>query len=136
MILGGLGVVLGTLGLGALVLRNVLERRSELALLRAVGYSRKALRSMVLGEHWLLLALGLLLGSVSALVAVSPTPCRPRYARARCCNPESIGYTRRGRSPLRDGRDKVGAFWPIAVCIARRVASRKPFSAAPIDGWA
>ena len=77
MILGGLGVVLGTLGLGALVLRNVLERRSELALLRAVGYSRKALRSMVLGEHWLLLALGLLLGSVSALVAVSPTLAAP-----------------------------------------------------------
>src|SRR5262249_32531088 len=34
--LGGLGLVLGTIGLGAVLLRNVLERRRELALLRAV----------------------------------------------------------------------------------------------------
>ena len=38
--LGGLGLVLGTLGLGAILLRNVLERRRELALLRALGYTR------------------------------------------------------------------------------------------------
>ena len=36
--LGGLGLVLGTIGLAAVLLRNVLERRRELALLRAVGY--------------------------------------------------------------------------------------------------
>ena len=36
--LGGLGMLLGTLGLAAVLLRNVFERRRELALLRAVGY--------------------------------------------------------------------------------------------------
>ena len=36
--LGGLGLLIGTVGLAAVVLRNVLERRRELALLRAVGY--------------------------------------------------------------------------------------------------
>ena len=36
--LGGLGLLLGTLGLATVMLRNVLERRGELALLRAVGY--------------------------------------------------------------------------------------------------
>ena len=36
--LGALGLVLGTLGLGAVVIRNILERRRETALLTAVGY--------------------------------------------------------------------------------------------------
>ena len=40
--LGGLGLLLGTIGLAAVMFRNVLERRRELALLRAVGYDRAA----------------------------------------------------------------------------------------------
>ena len=36
--LGGLGLLVGTVGLAAVLLRNVLERRRELALLGAVGY--------------------------------------------------------------------------------------------------
>src|SRR5207302_4531669 len=44
--LGGLGLLLGTIGLGAIVLRNVLERRKELALLRAVGYRPRHLSMM------------------------------------------------------------------------------------------
>ena len=37
--LGGLGLISGTIGLAAVMFRNVLERRRELALLRAVGYN-------------------------------------------------------------------------------------------------
>src|SRR5262249_17060950 len=72
-VLGGLGLLLGSLGLGVVVLRNVLERRGELALLRAVGFRPDSVRRVVLSEHLLLLALGLLLGVVTALVAVFPT---------------------------------------------------------------
>ena len=39
--LGALGLVLGTLGLGAVVIRNILERRRETALLTAVGYGSR-----------------------------------------------------------------------------------------------
>jgi ABC-type lipoprotein release transport system permease subunit len=70
--LGGLGLLLGTLGLATVMLRNVLERRSELALLRAVGLSRGRLVWVVLAENALLLGCGLVLGTVSALVAMSP----------------------------------------------------------------
>ena len=49
--LGGLGLLLGTLGLGAVLLRNVMERRKELALLRAVGYRPEHLRTMVIAEN-------------------------------------------------------------------------------------
>ena len=40
--LGGLGLLLGTLGLGIVLLRNVIERRGELAVLRAFGFRRAA----------------------------------------------------------------------------------------------
>ena len=39
--LGGLGLLLGTIGLATVMFRNVLERRRELALLRAVGYDAR-----------------------------------------------------------------------------------------------
>jgi putative ABC transport system permease protein len=70
--LGGLGLLLGTLGLGAVLLRNVMERRKELALLRAVGYRPEHLRTMVIAENAYLLLAGTLIGAVSATVAILP----------------------------------------------------------------
>lgn len=70
--LGGLGLVLGTFGLGAVLLRNVLERRRELALMRAVGYNAGHLSLMVLAENAFLLFGGLVAGTGSALIAIAP----------------------------------------------------------------
>jgi len=76
-ILGGLGLLLGSVGLGVVVLRNVLERRGELAALLAVGFRRGAVRWLVISEHGALLLLGLLGGVISALVAVLPALTTP-----------------------------------------------------------
>ena len=70
--LGGFGLLLGTLGLATVMLRNVVERRSELALLRAVGFQSRSLSVMVLAENAMLLIWGLLAGTVSALLAMLP----------------------------------------------------------------
>lgn len=70
--LGGLGMILGTLGLAVVLLRNILERRGELALLRALGYRRSALGWMVLAENTALLVWGLTAGGLSAALAVAP----------------------------------------------------------------
>jgi len=70
--LGGLGLILGTFGLAAVQFRNVLERRGELALLRATGFRRARLATMVLWENALLLVAGLAVGCASALVAILP----------------------------------------------------------------
>jgi hypothetical protein len=70
--LGGLGLLIGTVGLAAVLLRNVLERRRELALLGAVGYRRDHVFTMIAAENALLLGCGLLIGAVSALVAIAP----------------------------------------------------------------
>jgi ABC-type antimicrobial peptide transport system permease subunit len=70
--LGALGLVLGTVGLAAVLARNVLERRRELALLAAVGYRRSHLAVMILAENALILVGGLVLGTACALVAIIP----------------------------------------------------------------
>ncbi len=70
--LGGLGLLLGSVGVGIVVMRNVLERRSELAILRAVGFRQGPLRRMVLVEHWILVAAALVVGGVTAMVAIIP----------------------------------------------------------------
>ena len=70
--LGGLGLLLGTVGLVAVELRSVLERRGELALLRAVGFRNADLAWLVIAENEALLVAGLGVGLASALVAVAP----------------------------------------------------------------
>ncbi len=75
--LGGLGLLLGSAGLGVVVLRNVQERRGELALLLAVGFRRRALQWLVLSEHGALLILGLGVGVVAAVIGVLPALLSP-----------------------------------------------------------
>ena len=70
--LGGLGLALGTLGMAAVLLRNVFERRRELALLRAVGYNSSHFAAMVITENVLMLCCGLAVGFVCALLAIAP----------------------------------------------------------------
>jgi putative ABC transport system permease protein len=70
--LGGLGLLVGTVGLAAVLLRNVLERRRELALLRAVGYGRRHVFAIIASENVVLLGWGVAVGTVSALVAIAP----------------------------------------------------------------
>jgi putative ABC transport system permease protein len=76
-VLGGLGLLLGSAGLGVVVLRNVLERRGELGLMLAVGFRRRELQRMILVEHLFLLLLGLGLGLVTAVIAILPAVLSP-----------------------------------------------------------
>lgn len=71
-VLGGLGVLLGTAGIGVLIARHVFERRGELGLMQALGFRAGRLRTMILGEHVVLLALGVVLGVLTAALAVIP----------------------------------------------------------------
>ncbi len=71
-VLGGLGVLLGTAGIGVLIARHVLERRGELGLMQALGFQVGSLRAMILGEHSMLLVMGVILGVATAALAVIP----------------------------------------------------------------
>jgi ABC-type antimicrobial peptide transport system permease subunit len=67
-----LGLLLGTIGLAVVQLRSVLERRGELALLRAAGFRRDRLTWMVIWENAVLLLGGLAVGTIAAAVALIP----------------------------------------------------------------
>lgn len=70
--LGGLGLLVGTFGLAAVMVRNVVERRREIALMRAVGFTTGRISRLILYENNVLLMWGILLGTGSALLAMSP----------------------------------------------------------------
>ena len=70
--LGSLGLLLGTVGLATVLLRNALEQRREMALLRAVGYRERHVSALIVAENLFLLLLGLGAGTVAALVAIGP----------------------------------------------------------------
>jgi hypothetical protein len=75
-ILGGLGLLLATAGLGAVVARNLLERRAELAFLNCAGFSKGRIRQLLTWEQaWLALS-GMGLGIGCALLAVWPSLSR------------------------------------------------------------
>jgi ABC-type antimicrobial peptide transport system permease subunit len=63
--------------LGIVVLRNVLERRGELALLMAVGFRKAQVQRLLLMENAALLVAGLALGVIAAGVAVLPALLSP-----------------------------------------------------------
>jgi hypothetical protein len=71
--LGALGLLLGSVGLATVLVRNALEQRGAIALLRAVGYRPRHLTRMVLAENAALVSLGFLAGAIPALVAIAPT---------------------------------------------------------------
>ena len=50
----------------------MIERRGELAVLRAFGFRRAVLSRMLLAENGFLMLVGLAIGSASALIAVAP----------------------------------------------------------------
>jgi len=70
--LGGLGLLLGTFGLVTVLLRSVVERRGELAILLALGFRRGQIIAIIVLENGVLLVCGVAVGTVAALVAVAP----------------------------------------------------------------
>jgi putative ABC transport system permease protein len=110
-VLGGLGVLLGSAGLGIVVARNVFERRREFGLLEAVGFTPRLLRRLVFAEHRWLIAGAVGIGAVSALLAVWP-----RLAA------QSSALPWQGVTALIVGMAMLGAFW---AWIATRLALRR-----------
>ncbi len=71
-LLGTLGMVLGIFGVGVLLLYNVMERRGELAVLIAIGFRPKYIGRLLVLEHLILVACGIVVGVVAAVLALYP----------------------------------------------------------------
>jgi ABC-type antimicrobial peptide transport system permease subunit len=79
MALSGLGFLIGTIGLGIVLVRNVQDRKRELALMLAVGYSKRQLFRLVFTENLYLLAAGWGIGMLAALMGILPSLFSPSF---------------------------------------------------------
>ncbi|MEI6456977.1 MAG: FtsX-like permease family protein, partial [bacterium] len=79
MLLGGLGILVGTIGLSVVLLRNLYERRSEIAIYKAIGFSGKKILRIVITEYLHLLLAGAVAGVVPALLAILPSMLSPSF---------------------------------------------------------
>ncbi|WP_319501584.1 ABC transporter permease [uncultured Draconibacterium sp.] len=70
--LGALGLILGTIGLAVILARTILERRREIALMQAIGFTKSSVFKLLRNEYLLLLVSGVLLGFITAVVATLP----------------------------------------------------------------
>jgi len=73
MLLGGLGVLLGTFGLGIIVLRNIRDRQAEISLLLAIGLRRKFVLHLLESEYLVTLLSGIFIGTLAAGIGILPT---------------------------------------------------------------
>ncbi len=73
LLLGGLGMILGAVGLGITLARNILDRRKELAIMKIMGYKTKTIIGMLTGEHMVLLGMGTIAGAITAAIATLPS---------------------------------------------------------------
>ncbi|MCK5730012.1 MAG: ABC transporter permease, partial [Draconibacterium sp.] len=70
--LGALGLILGTIGLAVILARTILERRREIAVMQAIGFSTNSIFNTLLKEYFTLLFAGVLIGFITAVVATIP----------------------------------------------------------------
>jgi ABC-type antimicrobial peptide transport system permease subunit len=71
--------LIGTLGLGILLLRNMLERKRELALLLALGFRKKMVIRLIVSENLILLLCGIIVGVLSAFIGILPSLLSPAF---------------------------------------------------------
>lgn len=73
LVLGGLGMLLGSAGMTIVILRNIQERRAELALLSATGYAPHQILKVILAEYVVILGIGLAIGLTASVAAIWPS---------------------------------------------------------------
>jgi ABC-type antimicrobial peptide transport system permease subunit len=79
MLLSGLAMLIGTLGLGIVLLRNLAERKQEIALYQALGFTRKYIRKLIFAENLFILSAGIGLGLIAAVTGIIPSFFSPAF---------------------------------------------------------
>ncbi len=72
MLLGGLGILLATFGLGFFFIRDLMARQKELALFVSLGFEKQRTMLLATGGYFILLIAGIAIGKITALIAILP----------------------------------------------------------------
>lgn len=73
LILGGLAMILGTVGLGISLARNIQDRGYEISILQATGIQKNYIFQIISTEHMILLLAGTFTGAIAAFIATIPS---------------------------------------------------------------
>ncbi len=79
MMLGGLGILIGTIGLGIVLLRNLAERKQEIAIYQAIGFKNRFILKLIFTENLIILLAGMGIGLVAAFVGILPSFFSPAF---------------------------------------------------------
>ena len=71
-VLGGLGLILGSAGLGIVTARNLAERRGEFGALRTIGIPHRVIRNVIFKEVRAFIGWAFGIGLLASLVAILP----------------------------------------------------------------
>ena len=77
MLLGGLGVIIGTFGLGFLLIRNLIDRQNEIAIYQALGFQKSYIIKLLTAEHLLILISGMGIGIIVSIPVIFPALMSP-----------------------------------------------------------
>ncbi len=80
LMLGALGLLIGTLGLGILIFRITFEQIPEYALLLSLGFSKSIIQRMVINEKLFLMFVSVLTGLIPAVLIALPSLISSLYA--------------------------------------------------------
>jgi ABC-type lipoprotein release transport system permease subunit len=72
LILGGLGMIIGSAGFGIVTIKNITDRKNEFTIMHALGYNKQLLVRIITIEHIYLIIMGALSGGAAAGIAVIP----------------------------------------------------------------
>lgn len=70
--LGGIALIIGTLGIAILIFRSIQSRTSQYAMMQAIGINRARIRRILFYEFSIILFAGIISGILSAIVASLP----------------------------------------------------------------
>lgn len=71
-VLGGLGLILGSAGIGIVTARNLAERRSEFQVLQTIGIPHRINKKVIFKEVRAFIGWALLIGLVASVIAIIP----------------------------------------------------------------
>ncbi len=73
LLLGGFALIMGTFGLGIVIIRNIIDRVQEIGILEAIGFQKKDILKLITLEHGVLLVIGTVFGTIAAFLAITPS---------------------------------------------------------------
>lgn len=80
LFLGGLGILIGTIGFGIMIIRNLLDRKSEIATYSAIGYNSSTITKLLFTENIIIFISGLIIGLSGSLIGILPSLLSESYS--------------------------------------------------------